>query len=116
MELSTSNYAYAGFPPIMGKVDHEACHLGFLFSSSEWRMFERFQTVARNSPGDPISPYLFLLAAEGLSCLLKSRLQSSELSGIKVAPSAPMVSHLLFADDSMLFFKANLEGNLATIL
>jgi hypothetical protein len=54
--------------------------------------------------GDPISPYLFLLAAEGLSCLLKSRNQSSVLNGIKVALSAPMVSHLLFADDNLLFF------------
>ena len=35
--------------------------------------------------GDPISPYLFLLAAEGLSCLLNLRIQSSVLSGIKVA-------------------------------
>jgi hypothetical protein len=54
--------------------------------------------------GDPISPYLFLSAAEGLSCLLKSRNQSSVLNGIKVALSAPMVSHLLFADDNLLFF------------
>ena len=60
--------------------------------------------------GDPISPYLFLLAAEGLSCLIKSRIQSSHLSGIMVAPSAPMVSQLLFADDSLLFFKANRES------
>ena len=60
--------------------------------------------------GDPISPYLFLLAVEGLSCLLKSKIQSSSLSGIKVAASAPMVSHLLFADDSLLFFKANRES------
>jgi hypothetical protein len=57
--------------------------------------------------GDPISPYLFLLAAEGLSCLLKSRNQSSALNGIRVAPSAPTISHLPFADDSMLFFKAD---------
>ena len=60
--------------------------------------------------GDPISPYLSLLAAEGLSCLLKSKIQSSSLSGIKVAASAPMVSHLLFTDDSLLFFKANRES------
>jgi hypothetical protein len=60
--------------------------------------------------GDPISPYLFLSAAEGLSCRLKSRVESSSLSGIKVAPSAPMVCHLLFADDSLLFFKANRES------
>jgi hypothetical protein len=50
--------------------------------------------------GDPISPYLFLLAAEGLSCLLKHHSLSSELHGLMVAPSAPAVSHLLFADDS----------------
>jgi hypothetical protein len=42
--------------------------------------------------GDPISPYLFLLAAEGLSCLLKSRVESLSLSEIKVAASAPMVA------------------------
>ena len=60
--------------------------------------------------GDSISPYLFVLAAKGLSCLLKSRMQSSVLKGIKVAPSAPMVGHLLFADDSLLLFKANREN------
>jgi len=60
--------------------------------------------------GDPISPYLFLIAAEGLSCLLKHSSQSSLLSGIKVAPTAPAVNHLLFADDSLLLFKASSEG------
>ena len=57
--------------------------------------------------GDPISPYLFLLAAEGLSCLLKAH--DSGVEGISVAPTAPSVNHLLFADDSLLFFKGNLE-------
>ena len=60
--------------------------------------------------GDLISPYLFLLAAEGLSCLLKSKSESSNLHGIQVAPTAPPVNHLLFADDSLLFFKANGVG------
>ena len=40
----------------------------------------------------------------------KSRMQSSVLKGIKVASSAPMVGHLLFADDSLLLFKANREN------
>jgi hypothetical protein len=60
--------------------------------------------------GDPTSPYLFLLVAEGLSCLLKSRIQSSSLTGIMVAPLAPMVSHLLFADDNLLFFNESVES------
>jgi hypothetical protein len=70
---------------------------------------EGFSPSSGIRQGDPISPF-FLLAAEGLSCLLKSRVESSSLSGIKVAPSAPMVCHLLFADDSLLFFKATRES------
>ena len=43
-------------------------------------------------------------------CLLKTKHESSHLSGIRVAPSAPPVSHLLFADDSLLFVKASSVG------
>ena len=71
---------------------------------------EEFKPSHGIRQGDPISPYLFLLAAEGLSCLLNHQSQSSVLSGIKVASTAPPVNHLLFADDSLLFFKATSEG------
>ena len=53
--------------------------------------------------GDPISPYLFLIVA-GLSCLLKA--ENIGVRGLAVAPTAPSVNHLLFADDSNLFFEA----------
>jgi hypothetical protein len=73
---------------------------------------ESFRPSRGIRQGDPISPYLFLLAAEGLSCLLKSRsvVPSSKLEGIKVASTAPAANHLLFADDSLLFVKASIEG------
>ena len=51
--------------------------------------------------GDPISPYLFLIVVEGLSCLLKNVIR-----GMKVTPTAPEVNHLLFADDNLLVFEA----------
>jgi hypothetical protein len=41
--------------------------------------------------GNPISPYLFLLAAEGLSCLLKARSMNDQVKDMVVAPGAPLV-------------------------
>jgi hypothetical protein len=73
---------------------------------------EEFRPSRGLRQGDPISPYMFLLAAEGLSGLLKNSRQSSVLEGIKVAPTAPAVNHLLFADDSLLLVKACVEGAL----
>jgi hypothetical protein len=50
-----------------------------------------------------------LIAAEGLSSLLKQSRLSPHLEGIKVAATTPAVNHLLFADDSLLFVKASVE-------
>jgi hypothetical protein len=59
--------------------------------------------------GDPLSPYLFILCADVLSGLLKKAVGENKIHGIKIARSAPQISHLLFADDSLLFARANLE-------
>ena len=56
--------------------------------------------------GDPVSPYLFLLCAEGFSALLKYYGGDYIDRGIRVSLRAPWVNHLLFADDSLLFFHA----------
>ncbi|XP_057443227.1 uncharacterized protein LOC130735144 [Lotus japonicus] len=59
--------------------------------------------------GDPLSPYLFILCAEVLSGLLLQAQENQAIHGIRIAPQAPEVSHLFFADDSILFFRATEE-------
>ena len=59
--------------------------------------------------GDPLSPYLFLLCAEGLSALIKKGAKDGQLEGISVCRSAPKLSHLFFTDDSLIFCKASLQ-------
>lgn len=55
---------------------------------------------------DPISPYLFIICAEGLSTLISDNERRGRLHGCKVARGLPSVSHLFFANDSFFYFKA----------
>lgn len=55
--------------------------------------------------GDPLSPYLFILVAEGLSHLISKANSRGSLTGLTCS-NGPMISHLLFADDSIIFCRA----------
>ncbi|XP_060969607.1 uncharacterized protein LOC133036861 [Cannabis sativa] len=59
--------------------------------------------------GCPLSPYLFIVCAEGLSSLVRHYEATRLITGCKVARSAPTISHLLFADDSYVYCQASEE-------
>lgn len=59
--------------------------------------------------GDPISPYLYIICTEGLSRFIKHSISRQEIHGFKASRSGPPVSHLLFADDFLVFCKATQE-------
>ncbi|XP_056864246.1 uncharacterized protein LOC130511334 [Raphanus sativus] len=56
--------------------------------------------------GDPISPFLFILCTEVLISHIRQTEATKKISGMKIARGSPAISHLLFADDSLFFCKA----------
>ncbi|CAN1788506.1 LINE-1 retrotransposable element ORF2 protein, partial [Linum perenne] len=59
--------------------------------------------------GDPLSPYLFIIVSNVLSFLIQQDLASKNLKGIKLNYRCPDLSHVLFADDTLIFGKATLS-------
>ena len=60
--------------------------------------------------GDPLSPYLFLLVNEVLSLLIHKESKENRIIGVRMSPSGPSISHILFADDTLIFLKAEEEN------
>ena len=56
--------------------------------------------------GDPLSPLLFIICSEGLSALIRQATRKKEISGLKMGHAAPELTHLFFADDSLIFLRA----------
>ena len=57
--------------------------------------------------GDPLSPYLFLLVSQGFSHLLGQAQRNKRLTGMRISRSGPSITHLFFADGSLIFCKAD---------
>ncbi|KAB2606847.1 hypothetical protein D8674_006564 [Pyrus ussuriensis x Pyrus communis] len=57
--------------------------------------------------GDPLSPYLFILVGEVLSKMIQGAVGQGRLEGVKMGGSGPVIYHLFFADDTLLFLRAD---------
>jgi hypothetical protein len=56
--------------------------------------------------GDPISPYLFVLCVDKLSHLIMHAVNAGRWKTLRAGRNGPVVSHLMFADDLLLFGEA----------
>ena len=69
-----------------------------------------FQNSRDLRQGDPFSPYLFVIVMEARSCLLKRAVGGGFLSACQVREregEGVKVSHLLFADNTLVFCEAS---------
>lgn len=67
------------------------------------------QPTCELRPGDPLSPYLFLIYAKGLLAFLHQATHRKAIKGVATSAQGPRVSHLFFADDSLVFGRASVS-------
>jgi hypothetical protein len=103
-----------GFPPMIIKLILScisSTSTSLLFNGSKLSFFLASKGLRQ---GDPLSPYLFILCMEFLGALIDSKCALGDWTKVKASRGGPGFSHVFFADDLLLFAKAN-DRNCAAI-
>ncbi|KAF7841337.1 ribonuclease H [Senna tora] len=98
---------YMNFPPLWQQILMEcvstvSMNIKINGESTNW-----FSPTAGLRQGDPLSPYLYVLCANVLSHHLSIAQEKKKIRGIKIGRETPTINHLMYADDILLFFKAD---------
>ena len=56
-----------------------------------------------------LSPFLFLICTKGLHGLIRNAAREGKIRGFSLCKRGPKLTHLFFADDSLLFCEANFD-------
>lgn len=90
------------FMSCISSVSYQISHAGTNFGSI---------ILARGlRQGDPLFSYLFFICIEGFTALLQDYERRKMIKDIKVARSAPSISHMFFKDYSYIFCKTSMES------
>ena len=78
-----------------------------LFNGSKLQPFSPSRGIRQ---GDPISPYLFLLCMEFFGARITKMCEDNKWDMVRASKNGPSFSHVLFANDILLFAKANTKN------
>lgn len=107
MGVPHAHAALIQFPLDNNQTYWEVHLLGHYGSCLEWRDYRFFQNFSRVAQGDPLSPFLFVIYLERLSMQINRAVSDNIWKTIDVCRGGPSIPHLLFADDLLLFARAN---------
>jgi len=80
-------------------------------SMKNCRNLEEMKIITRGlRQGDPMTPFLFLIVAQGLARLVNQATRKNLLSGIKVGDKKVKVNLLQFADDTLFVCEPNVQN------
>lgn len=71
--------------------------------------FGEFKPSRGIREGEALSPYLYILASDGLTIIFSSTEEKDTIVGVKIARDAPSITHLLFADYLFVFSKVDVH-------
>lgn len=83
-----------------------SAYFSVLVNGSFYGFFPSTQGIRQ---GDPLSPALFTILLDLLSRILSRAEHEGKISSVKTAQTAPRVSHLMYADDLVIYCKIDLE-------
>eukprot|EP00253_Pinus_taeda_P017343 PITA_17343 len=75
-------------------------HFSILINGCPSKTFNASRGIRQ---GDPLSPFLFILAAEGLGRFIKQEQSANRIKGLKIWGNNLPLTHQQFVDDIMLF-------------
>jgi len=95
-----------GFPDITIKLIMHCVTLSTFSVLWNGNKMPPFKPTHGLGQGEPLSPYLFILCMEKLSIAINHAVHQGSWEPIQITNGGPKISHLLFADDVLLFTKA----------
>lgn len=85
------------------------CEISFYVDHDQWNPISTFSHEKMFKVRYPISTFLFSIIGEALTYIIRKAHQNSLVEGLKIGRDTIEITHLQFADDTLIFLPHNTE-------